>query len=110
VRLLLDEQLPRRLGLQLAGHEVRSVRQQGWAGIKNGELLRRAVAEGFEVFVTADASLEFQQPLSQFPIRFIVVRAVSHDIDDLLPLVPTILAAIERSTPGNVETVSWRNE
>jgi len=64
VRVLLDEQLPRRLARELTGHQVRTVHQQGWAGLKNGELLRRAAREGFEVFVTADQNLEFQQNLS----------------------------------------------
>jgi hypothetical protein len=64
VRVLLDEQLPRHLVHQLQGHEVTTVQQQGWAGMKNGELLRSAAAAGFEVFLTADRNLEFQQNLS----------------------------------------------
>jgi predicted nuclease of predicted toxin-antitoxin system len=63
VRVLLDEQLPRQLAQALPGHEVRTVQQQGWAGLGNGELLRRAAEAGFEVFLTADQNLEFQQSL-----------------------------------------------
>jgi PIN like domain len=54
VRVLLDEQLPRHLTRELRGHEVSTVQQKGWAGLKNGELLRRAADAGFEVFLTAD--------------------------------------------------------
>ena len=60
MRVLLDEQLPRRLVRHLAGHYVRTTEQQGWAGLRNGVLLRRAAADGFEVFVTADQGLLFQ--------------------------------------------------
>lgn len=57
MRVLLDEQLPRQLARALTGHDGATVQQQGWAGLTNGELLRRAESAGFEVFVTADASL-----------------------------------------------------
>jgi hypothetical protein len=56
----LDEQLPRQLGPSLIGHEVRTVSQESWAGLKNGELLDRAEAAGFGALVTGDQSLEFQ--------------------------------------------------
>lgn len=58
MRVLLDESLPRPLANELTGHTVRTVRQQGWMSLKNGELLRRSQAEGFDVFVTADQNLE----------------------------------------------------
>ena len=67
MRVLLDEQLPRQLGPHLIGHQVRTVQQQSWAGLKNGELLDRAEAAGFAVLVTGDQSLEFQQNLAKRP-------------------------------------------
>ena len=57
MRVLLDEQLPRHLAREIAGHDVRTVQQCGWAGFKNGELLRVAAVAGFEVLVTADRKL-----------------------------------------------------
>jgi hypothetical protein len=57
LRVLVDEQLPRQLALELTSHEVRTVQQEGWAGLKNGELLRRAAEQGFQVFLTADQNL-----------------------------------------------------
>ena len=61
MRILLDECLLRRLRRGLTGHDVRTVQEIGWAGTKNGVLLRRAVDGGFEVFITVDRSLEYQQ-------------------------------------------------
>ncbi len=75
MRVLLDEQLPRQLAPELIGHHVSTVQQQGWAGLKNGELLRRAGEKAFEVFVTADQNLEFQQNLSRSGVGVIVLVA-----------------------------------
>lgn len=74
MRILLDESLPRELAQLITGHSVSSVRLEGWAGIKNGKLLALAAAR-FDVFVTADRNLEFQQNLAALPIA--IVRAVS---------------------------------
>src|SRR5215475_6798060 len=76
--------------------------QKGWAGLKNGELLRRAADAGFEVFLTADRNLEFQQNLSQTRLRVILLVAPCNALEDLLPLVPGLLAAISKSRPGRI--------
>jgi len=65
VRILFDECLPRRLRLLLAGHEVITVTQAGWSGIKNGKLLALA-QEGFDAFITIDQHLAAQQNLPNF--------------------------------------------
>ena len=106
MRMLLDEQLPRHLARELTRHDVRTVQQQGWAGLKNGELLRRAANEDSEVFLTADQNLEYQQNLARAPLRVVVLVAVSHALEDLLPLVPGALAAISGSRPGQVVRVA----
>jgi hypothetical protein len=64
-RLEPAEQLPRHLAREIRGYDVSSVQQRGWAGLQNGELLRIAADAGFEVLVTADRNLQFQQNLSQ---------------------------------------------
>lgn len=74
MKLLLDKCIDRRLAKEIQGHEVAMVPQSGWAGIQNGELLRRA-QEKFDVFVTVDRTLSFQQHLSQFSIAVIVLQA-----------------------------------
>ncbi len=73
--VLLDEQLPRHLARDLTGHQVRTVQQEGWARLKNGELLQRAADSGFDVFVTADQNLEFQQNLSRARLGVVVLRS-----------------------------------
>jgi Domain of unknown function (DUF5615) len=102
VLVLLDEQLPRHLARELRGHDVSTVQQQGWAGLKNGDLLRSAADAGFEVFVTADRGLEFQQNLSQARLGIILLAAPSNALEDLLPLVPGLLTAIPKSRPGGI--------
>ncbi len=73
--------------------------------MRKGELLRRAAEEGFEVFVTADQNLEFQQNLARSPLCVIVVVALSNALEDLLPLVPSILEAIPKARAGYVMRV-----
>jgi hypothetical protein len=102
VRVLLDEQIPRQRAAELTGHDVATVQQQGWAGVTNGELLRRAAAQGFDVLLTADQNLEFQQNLSRAGLGVLVVVAPSNALEDLLPLVPGILAALPKTAPGGV--------
>ncbi|HEV2099469.1 MAG TPA: hypothetical protein VGR45_11175, partial [Stellaceae bacterium] len=70
------------------GHLARTVQQQGWAGLTNGELLRRAAADGFEIFVTADRNLQFQQSLRGSRLGIVMLVAPSNALEDLLPLVP----------------------
>ena len=74
----------------LVGHEVSTVQRSGWTGIKNGKLLGLAASE-FDVFLTMDGNLEFQQNLSTLPIAVLVVEAVSNRMGHLVPLVPGIL-------------------
>jgi hypothetical protein len=85
--------LPRLLKRELLGFEVRTVAEVGWAGIKNGALLRLAEAE-FDVFVTADKNLSFQQPLAAFQLGVVVLRAHTTKLEDLLPLVAATLEAL----------------
>ncbi len=93
MRILLDESLPSELKLELSGHDVQLVREAGWSGLKNGELLRRA-AERFDVFVTADQNLQYQQNLSALPVSVVVMVAKSNRIEDLRPLAPELLGCI----------------
>lgn len=93
MRVLLDEQLPRRLARDLAGHDVRTVQQQGWAGVKNGELLQRAADHGFDIFLTADQNLEFQQNLARARLGVVVLVAASNALEDLRPLGSSAAAA-----------------
>lgn len=102
--MLLDECVPRRLGRELGGHEVRTVPEEGWAGLKNGDLLARA-ADHFDVFLTVDQGLPFQQNLLSLDLAIVAMRARSNDIADLLPLVAQVLEAIETARAGTFALV-----
>jgi len=67
MRILLDESLPIELCSEVSGHDVRYLREMGWSGLKNGELLRRAVAS-FDLLLTADQNLEYPQNLNRLPV------------------------------------------
>ncbi len=74
MRVLLDECLPRRLKRELVGHDARTVPEMGWASKRNGELLALAAAE-FDVFLTVDRNLSYQQDVSAFDIAVVVLVA-----------------------------------
>jgi len=107
VKLLLDECLDRRLARHIVGHDVSTVQQMGWAGIQNGELLRRAAAAAFGAFVAGDRNLSFQQNLAELPLAVVVLQASSNRLADLKPLVPKLLAALA-GPPG--KSVVWVGE
>jgi predicted nuclease of predicted toxin-antitoxin system len=100
MRILLDENLDWRLGRSLPSHEVKSVQAQGWTGVKNGTLLRRAVEARFDAFITMDSSLVHQQNLTVHPIAVIVLRAPSNQIEDTQPLMPAVLQALATAPKG----------
>ena len=101
MRILPDEDAPRRLGSLLIGHESSTVAQSGWAGIKNGKLLALA-ATRFDVFLTMDQNIEFQQNLATLPIDVLVVEALSNRMEHLTPLVPGILRELNHIEPRSL--------
>jgi len=106
MRVILDECLPRRFGLELTGHLVSTVPLAGWAGIANGKLLAR-IAGNYDAFVTVDKNLPAQQKFSALPFGVVVLRARSNQLLDLRPLVPGLLAALDGLRPGQVVVVAW---
>jgi hypothetical protein len=104
MRLLLDEHLPIGLAAELHGHIVDTVSGRGWTGIKNGELLRRMIGQ-YDVLVTMDRSIEFQQRISALPFGIVVVRARSNRVQDLKPLVPSILSAVDAVERGRIRRI-----
>jgi hypothetical protein len=96
--VILDENIPRKLKGRLSGHMVVTVPEKGWGGVKNGRLL--ALIDGaYDVFLTADKNLRYQQNLKGRKIS--IIEVPFNDSAKLLPLVPEILAAIRHSTPGS---------
>jgi len=104
MKILLDENLPRKLAGHLVGHECSTVVLCGWSGKKNGELLTLADPL-FDVLLTLDKNLPYQQNLKTKRIAVLIVRAPSNRIQDLLPAVPACLAAIVAIQPRQVVRV-----
>ena len=70
------------------------VQAEGWSSVQNGELLRRAAAAGYHVFVTPDRKLEYQQHIPSVGVAVVVLRAHTNRIEDIAPLVPALLQAL----------------
>ncbi len=104
MRILLDESLPRDLIALLPGHEVATVRTAGWSGVKNGKLPALA-ATRFDVFVTADRNLEFQQNLAALPVAVVVLAARRTRIEAIRPLVPELHVLLNQLAPRTLRTV-----
>lgn len=101
MRVLLDECLPRGLKKHLREHEVKTVPEAGWAGKKNGELLR--LADGtVDAFVTIDNNLVYQQTVVGLSFGVVVLVAHSNRLGDLIPLVPDILVTLGSVRSGQV--------
>jgi hypothetical protein len=103
-RILLDENLPRRLKQDLRDFEVRTVQEERWTSYANGSLLRRA-EETFDVFLTADRRLRFQQNVPNYGLGIVVILTHSLRYGRIVAAIGDIRAAIERVTPGNVVEV-----
>ena len=101
MRILLDENLPRKLTGHLVTHACQTVVECGWAGKKNGELLGLADLQ-FDVLLTLDKNMPYQQKLDTKRIALLIVRARSNRIQDLLVLIPECLAALKSIQPRQV--------
>ena len=98
MRILLDECLPQKLARELTGHNVETVPQAGWSGVKNGELLRRAASD-YEALITIDR--RFAEGQSVPPsLLLILLVARSNRIEALRPLVPALLQTLASARKG----------
>lgn len=105
MRVILDEDLPVGLSAHLSPQQAEHVSGRGWKGLSNGELLRSAVAAGFDVLLTGDAHLPFQQDLRQYDIAVVEIRAGRLVLSRLIPLAPEIVATIEKAPRRALSTV-----
>jgi len=103
-RVLFDEDMPQQLRRDLREFEVRTVQEEGWSSIQNGELLRRA-SETFDVLVTADQRLQYQQNVPRFQIGVVVITARDTRLPSLRSLLPELRDAIGNVSPGVVVIV-----
>ncbi len=105
MRVLIDECVPRRLISIFAEYEAMSVPYMGWSGKKNGELLRLMTEAKFDVFVTVDQNLQYQQNLQSTNISILVLHAETNSYNDLLSLAPAIHATLLKLKPSTIYVI-----
>jgi hypothetical protein len=92
---------------EIANHEVVTVTEQGWSGIENGELLKLAATE-FDIFLTVDQNLSFQQNLKNFDIGIVLMVARNNRLKTLLPLMRAVRTAIDEVKAGEIIRIIGR--
>ena len=102
MRILIDECIDERFRNCLPGHHCQTARYAGFAELKNGDLLAAAETSNFDVFLTVDQGIEYQQNLRDRTIAVVVFRAKSNRLKDLLSLLPRGLAQIDTIQPGQI--------
>jgi hypothetical protein len=105
VKILLDECVDRRFAREFPEHEVSTVPQMGWVGIKNGELMSLASSD-FDIFITVDRNLSYQQDLSKYDIAVLVLRSISNRYDDLQPFGNKVRETVEYARSGTATVLS----
>jgi len=105
MNVLLDECLPRKLKYDLPGHTVSTVPEMGWAGTKNSALLRLAET-AFEVFITADQNVEYQQNLRSTVLGIVVLVAANNRLETLRPLMPKVALVLPTISPGELTHIT----
>lgn len=105
MRILLDNNLDHRFGRLLAGHEVVHARRRGWQELRNGDLVAVAERAGFEVLITGDKNMRYQQNLSTRRISILTLGTRLITLIDIAPLVPEILRVLESLPEGAFVTI-----
>jgi hypothetical protein len=103
MRVLSDQGTPLPIARSLAAHTVRTTRQEGWATLKNGDLLQMAEEAGFEVLLTTDNSIAYQQNLRSRKIAIVVLTRNRWRI--VQRTIPKIVAAVDAATPGSYQLI-----
>lgn len=89
MKILLDECVTKHLKPHLSDHEVFTVREMQWGGIKNGKLMQLCVEHSFDILLTIDKNLQYQQNLDRYPIIIVVLNSFTSKVADLVVLLPS---------------------
>lgn len=89
MKILLDECVTKHLKPHLLDHEVFTVREMQWSGIKNGKLLALCVEHSFDILLTIDKNLQYQQNLNRYPISIVILNSISSKVEELVTFLPT---------------------
>ena len=102
--LLLDENLPKKLKHDFPGHQVFSIKERGWNGMKNGMLMEKLLENNFNALLTFDKNLQHQQNFEKYPITVFVLSARINKYSELTKLTPKILDLLSKPLiPGPIE-------
>lgn len=103
MKILLDESLPRKIRYDFGkDHDVWTVRDKDWLGKKNGELLKLMIDNGFELFVTADQNLQYQQRIEKLPVTIAVLKGSDNRLTTLQKLIPLLFQKLKEGNLPNV--------
>jgi predicted nuclease of predicted toxin-antitoxin system len=105
MKLLLDENIPKRLTDDLSNFDVKTVTEMGWNGIKNGDLLKKVIAGKFDCLIPADKNMEFQQNFKGYQIPVIVIKVKRITYPNLKPIVPEIIKLLSVGPPLGINYV-----
>lgn len=105
MKILIDECLPRRLKSYLDEYEVYTAGEMGWASLKNGNLLREAIASNFDIMLTADKHIQHQQNMNSYDIIIVVFDVKRNKIEMITPLLGTFKKEISGYSKGNIYTI-----
>lgn len=108
MRLLLDENLPKRLKEHFPGYEIYTVRDMGWNGVKNGELLKLMIANDFHILITFDKNLQFQQNFTKYTLPIIVLNALDNTYLTLKELVPQVLSLLKSNLKAGANIITYK--
>lgn len=104
MKILLDENIPKRLKYRIieSGYEVHSIRDMNWLGLKDGELLKQAVENEFDVFITSDKNIVYQQNIAIIKMAFIVLDILRLKFTFIQPLLPQLLNTLLHVAKGQI--------
>lgn len=105
MKVLLDESVPKALGFELEGHFVRTVQVMGWSGLSNGRLLAVMAENAFEVLITCDQNIEYQQNAA-LPVALIVLIAPDNRVPTILSLAPALRKALGSILQGQIVRIN----
>lgn len=104
MRVLLDECVHGKVKRSLSGHEVKTVQEVGWRGILNGKLLSLASSE-YDVFITSDKNLQYQQHILSLPLPVIIIRTKGNMWEDIAPILPKLESLLSLSLESKFYSV-----
>ena len=95
MKILLDECVTKHIKPYLSDYEIYTVREMEWSGIKNGKLMQLCVEHSFDILLTIDKNLQYQQNLDRYPVVIVVLNSFTSKVDDLVVLLPSFRVQLQ---------------